>query len=176
MSPAELLWIADVVAGCGDVLEIGTYCGLSTECLLNHVDGMVFSVDPLDRAPPRHPDAVKWIRRLTTAFPEKLVFIPAFSGELIWRRPIDVLFIDGDHDYDAVLIDLERFVPYLLKGGLLILDDWEAVEDSFEDFCKKYRLCHADFVPASSCGKLRAFINGPKTRYSRRSTPCRASY
>lgn len=35
-----------------------------------------------------------------------------------WSRPIDLLFIDGDHTYEGVKLDFEAFQPWL-KGKLL---------------------------------------------------------
>jgi len=35
----------------------------------------------------------------------------------------DLIFVDGDHRYDYVLTDIMLTVPYLAKGGYLLLDD-----------------------------------------------------
>lgn len=160
MSEAQLDWIGGHVQGKGDVLEIGTFCGLTTCRLLKCTRGIVFSVDPLDRAPPNHPEARAWIRKLSFLNPDRLVFFPAFSHELIWTRPIDVLFIDGSHQHEHVLADLEHFVPFLKEDGVLILDDWVAVERAFNEFCDKYRLLRADLIPLNTFQKLAAFRNG----------------
>ena len=40
-----------------------------------------------------------------------------------WNKPIDLLFIDGDHEYAAVKRDLHDWSPFLAKGGLLVMDD-----------------------------------------------------
>jgi predicted O-methyltransferase YrrM len=36
---------------------------------------------------------------------------------------IDMLFIDGNHDYPAVKEDFEDWVPRLAKGGILAMHD-----------------------------------------------------
>jgi predicted O-methyltransferase YrrM len=167
MSKSELYWISDLVEGRGDTLEIGTFCGLTTQTLLKCVKGTVFSVDPLSRKPPNDPDAHRWIGKLAIEYPKKLIFFPALSTELIWRRPIDVLFIDGDHSFEAVTDDLERFVPFLLEDGLLILDDFntEDVSSALNHYCNRYRKCQADLTKVSQHGKLAAFRNGRQTKY-----------
>lgn len=40
-----------------------------------------------------------------------------------WSRPIDFLFIDGDHRYQSVKKDYMGWSPFLVKGGLLIFHD-----------------------------------------------------
>jgi predicted O-methyltransferase YrrM len=43
-----------------------------------------------------------------------------------WSRPIDVLFIDGDHSYEGCRADLEAWLPFVQPGG------WIAFHDSSE--------------------------------------------
>jgi predicted O-methyltransferase YrrM len=37
---------------------------------------------------------------------------------------IDLLFIDGDHSYEGVKYDVERFVPHVRPGGYFVLHDY----------------------------------------------------
>jgi len=50
---------------------------------------------------------------------------PAYSQEVAPTFPhaIDLLFIDGNHDYEAVRQDFELWVPKLRDGGVLCLHD-----------------------------------------------------
>jgi predicted O-methyltransferase YrrM len=52
-------------------------------------------------------------------------FIQADSTKLKidsnWR--VDVLFIDGNHSYEGVKSDINRFVPLVKKGGLVLFHD-----------------------------------------------------
>jgi predicted O-methyltransferase YrrM len=40
-----------------------------------------------------------------------------------WTRPIDFLFIDGDHDYEAVRRDFEEWSPHVTSDGTLAFHD-----------------------------------------------------
>jgi len=40
-----------------------------------------------------------------------------------FKQPIDLLFIDGNHDYEAVLQDYEQWSPFLKTGGMIAFHD-----------------------------------------------------
>ncbi|MBN8650201.1 MAG: class I SAM-dependent methyltransferase [Cytophagales bacterium] len=48
-----------------------------------------------------------------------------------WDKPIDVLFIDGSHEYEDVKADFEAFYPFVKKDGVVAFHDikgkWEGV-------------------------------------------------
>lgn len=39
-------------------------------------------------------------------------------------RPIDLLFVDGDHCYSSVMADLLRWAPKVVVGGYMVLHDY----------------------------------------------------
>jgi len=43
--------------------------------------------------------------------------------EYIGRKKWDLIYIDGDHDYDIVLSDYKHCIKSLAKGGILVFDD-----------------------------------------------------
>jgi hypothetical protein len=44
---------------------------------------------------------------------------------------VDILFIDGDHSYDAVLEDFLNYKNLVLQGGYVIFDDyWDSVSSA----------------------------------------------
>jgi predicted O-methyltransferase YrrM len=52
--------------------------------------------------------------------------IPATTIEAAraWRDPIDFLYIDADHSFSAVLADLETWIPFVRRGGIVAGDDY----------------------------------------------------
>lgn len=59
-----------------------------------------------------------------------------------WNKPIDILFIDGSHEYDDVKADFNAFYPHVKKGGIIAFHDikgkwdgviryWEEVKDVY---------------------------------------------
>ena len=54
----------------------------------------------------------------------------------------DVLFIDADHSYEAVISDLETYGPRVRKGGVILLHDTElegaGVRQAISDYCLFY--------------------------------------
>ena len=44
-------------------------------------------------------------------------------GSILDKKPVDLLFIDGDHSYSACMDDF-RYSKYLKKGGFVVFDDY----------------------------------------------------
>jgi len=42
-----------------------------------------------------------------------------------WDRPIDLLFIDGSHEYEDVLADFNGFFPHVIPGGIVAFHDFD---------------------------------------------------
>jgi len=40
-----------------------------------------------------------------------------------WQRPIDLIFIDGDHSYTGVKRDWELFAPHVRPFGIVVFHD-----------------------------------------------------
>jgi predicted O-methyltransferase YrrM len=40
-----------------------------------------------------------------------------------WDKPIHLLFIDGSHEYEAVLADFNNFFPHVVPGGIVAFHD-----------------------------------------------------
>jgi predicted O-methyltransferase YrrM len=51
--------------------------------------------------------------------------IKGYSFEVVqtWTRPIDFLFIDANHEYEAVQRDFEQWEPFVRIGGIVALHD-----------------------------------------------------
>lgn len=96
------------------IFEIGTGGLWSTQCFLHGLektDGKIISCDT--------------IKRFKDFSHLRFQFINKSSYEIAknWKEPIDILFIDGDHRYEAVKQDYALFSPFVRKGGLIIFHD-----------------------------------------------------
>lgn len=53
------------------------------------------------------------------------LYIRRSSLNTLWLRPIDLLFIDGNHTYKFVRKEIEKYSPYVKKGGVILFHDYE---------------------------------------------------
>jgi predicted O-methyltransferase YrrM len=57
----------------------------------------------------------------------RLVNLTSSCVTAAWPMPVGLLFVDGDHRYQAVRDDVQRWLPHLRPDATLVLDD--AVDD-----------------------------------------------
>jgi hypothetical protein len=72
-----------------------------------------------------------------------------FAASMFEDESIDFMFIDGDHSTEAVLRDIEMWLPKVKKGGILAGDDigWASVKQAVEqkfgsDYVEKQSVWH----------------------------------
>ena len=115
------------------VLELGTFHGFSSAYFLSAIKdnsyGFLYSVD----SEIKH---IEIARTHLSNISKDFELIEAFSAdqrlspmphvpELSWDKPIDLLFIDGAHDFKSVIADLNKFVPFVSNGGLILCHDYD---------------------------------------------------
>jgi predicted O-methyltransferase YrrM len=126
------------------VVEIGCWQGKSSVCLargLAKKEGpCLYCIDPFDASGDdasrdQYADRAKGLAGpLRTAFEQNLrdagvldivEVRQGLSHEHApsWRTPIDLLFLDGDHSYEAVRRDFLDWAPKIRPGGILCLHD-----------------------------------------------------
>jgi predicted O-methyltransferase YrrM len=54
---------------------------------------------------------------------DRVTFHIAKSEDLAWDKPINVLFIDGAHDYANVSTDIGKWAPFVPAGGIILFHD-----------------------------------------------------
>lgn len=126
-----------VRAGC--IVEIGSFRGLSALALARGVrEGRSPSPPPIYCIEPHRPfvglyggifgptDRGAFFETMASsgAFKE-VALINLTSEEVVpgWREEVALLFVDGDHRYQAVRRDLELWDPFVRLGGIVALDD-----------------------------------------------------
>jgi MMP 1-O-methyltransferase len=111
--------------GSGAIVEIGSWKGKSTICLgLGSRAGKsvhIYAIDP--HADYRFGDFKANVER--AGISELVTPIPSLSQQAAadFDKPIELLFVDGSHEYEAVLEDFERWVPKVLEGGWVAFHD-----------------------------------------------------
>jgi len=138
MRDDELLALYNLARGAskdGVIVEIGSYRGASTIALaqgsMQGPNIPVFAIDPHDFTSMvgykfTMTDSAYFMQNILLADVAHLVRpITLFSYEVYdgWRRPISLLWIDGDHSYEAVKQDFERFSVHLLPSAPIVFHD-----------------------------------------------------
>lgn len=122
------------------LLEIGAAWGASAVLMLLSAPetASVTSIDSF--VPETHTDGRPWqatpetcdaaVRRALKELgkPEaywrwRLCPMSSLEAAATWRAPLDFLYIDGDHSYEAVRADFDAWFPYVRSGGLILLHD-----------------------------------------------------
>ena len=137
------------------VLELGTFHGFSSAYFLSAIKdnscGFLYSVDP-------HVEHIEIAHKHLKNISKDYKLIQAFSSyippkytscdyaiELDWDKPIDLLFVDGAHDFKSVIADLNKFVPYVSSGGLILCHDYdheckEAIDSYFSSKSNEFSI------------------------------------
>ena len=119
MTADELEWLYETSRAMNSIVEIGSYKGRSTYALCVGCRGKVYAVDPF-MAGGYWPDTDS----VKDTYPEFMENMKGFLNLIVARMTseeaavsdqippiVDMVFIDGDHEYEAVLKDLTLWAP-----------------------------------------------------------------
>jgi predicted O-methyltransferase YrrM len=151
-----LRWLGGRVPPNGLALEVGSFKGKSSSFLASGlkpsarlvcVDTWRNSAMPYDAPSDSMSDFLKNTARFGN-------LIETHRGESArvaeqWSRPLDVLFIDGDHSYEGCSTDMKAWIPLVRAGG------WVAFHDSSEEGVD--RAIRELFPPDKRTSELRAW-------------------
>ena len=149
------------------VVEIGTFEGRTAAALAEAVRGEVFSVDvyPAGRI------GICWGERIAhlTRRRRKLTNLHLIKGTgheiaRTFSRPIDLVFVDAEHSYEAAKQDWDDWTPRLRVGGIIALHDSRIAPSSptplgsmrFYEEARSY----AGFEELPGAGSLAVFRKG----------------
>jgi protein-L-isoaspartate O-methyltransferase len=123
LTEAEGRALAEFASG-KRVLEIGSYCGLSTVCMGRTAEH-VTAVDYFDgRGTPQPADTLPAFKQNIERYglTEKVTIV--HPDDEIPGPEYDAAFIDAAHDYESVAADIRRCLAVLKPGGLLAFHDY----------------------------------------------------
>jgi predicted O-methyltransferase YrrM len=107
------------------ILELGTGSGRSTKAL-----SILFPGSDITTCDPGGTD-------LSIMEQIGAKFILDCGYDLDWSKQIDLLFVDDDHETETVLKDIEKYKPFIKKGGYIVFHDYhgtgvqKAVDEKF---------------------------------------------
>jgi predicted O-methyltransferase YrrM len=143
------------------IVEIGTFRGYSGAYFLQALEdqkkGILYTIDVLsynkfseEELEENHQVAMENLRAVGSRF----ISVIRGPKDSRWNTdPIDLLYIDGDHSYEACLRDLEIFEPWVRKNGIILVHDVhgirvrKALKDYFKGKNDKYEF---RFLPEES--------------------------
>lgn len=119
------------------IVEIGCAFGGSSALLLSskNSETRLHSIDPFvkDSMGPLHATKEKCkknVKKAITTLKKQnslqqwaLHDDYSYNVAKTWSEPIDMIFIDGDHNYDAVKKDFENWFPFVKKDGFILFHD-----------------------------------------------------
>src|SRR5208282_3373796 len=138
-----LYWLATQVPAGGQVVEVGSFKGKSSGFLAAGLTrgGNLACVDTWsnDAMPYDEPDdSMSEFLGNMSRYRDCIDVCRGRSAEVAagWSRPVDLLFIDGDHSYEGCSADLTSWLPYVRCGGWLAFHDSsvDGVTGAIRDF------------------------------------------
>lgn len=122
----KALQMVEGYTGC--IVELGCFRGVTTKNLLQHTQKPFFALDPYIGYGGSEEDYKLFLQN-TKPF-SNLTHIRKTSGQAArgWDgTQIDLIFIDALHDYENTLHDMQAWLPFLPKDGLMAMHDTDTL-------------------------------------------------
>ncbi len=130
----DVRWLARQAATREAIVEIGAYQGRSTRALGDATSGVVYAIDNWNAS---FTDDGHGDRSIRSAFLAHCADLLARGTVVLLEQPsgqglparlaglaVDMLWIDGDHSFEAVTSDLQTYAPRVARGGLICGHDY----------------------------------------------------
>lgn len=132
MTPVELYWLRDTAATVESVVEVGCLHGRSAYALLEGCPGPVYCVDPWTDDDGN--DAYQSFLSSCGHFPNlRAQRTTSTEAARIFAldpvETVDMVFLDGDHEYESVLVDIATWLP--LTRRILCGHDYANADDGY---------------------------------------------
>ena len=117
----------------GVIVEIGSWKGKSTIALARGAAGThhekIYAIDPHAIQPEEgylQDTREEFLANIKQAGVDSGVVPMIMTSEKAadgWNKPIRLLWIDGDHRYEAALLDFKLWEPFVVDGGIIAMHD-----------------------------------------------------
>jgi hypothetical protein len=157
--------------GAGAIVEIGSWMGKSTCWLaagsMSAHREKVCAIDPFDGGPMLRDLAIvrnegttyhAFVDNLTAAglfdYVEPMV-ATSQQAAANWVRPIRLLFIDGDHSYDAVKLDFALWSRFVVAEAMIAFDDVTGEYEGAKRFYDELIASDRRYLEVAHVGKMK---------------------
>ena len=124
------------------VVEIGTYTGRSASVYLQVQKALNLDIHLIDilNWNPEFAASEFW-KMIVTSFNDVPFTYHKMPSSLLastWTRPVDFLYIDGEHELPGVACDFQDWPPFVRLGGILAAHDsqWPGVKACLDRYIK----------------------------------------
>lgn len=154
-----------------NVVEIGSYFGLSTRHIASLLPkhGKLYAIDSwayFSGMYEQFLSNIVWKGLCNKVIPIKQLSQEALPELLSYQQTFDMIYVDGDHETEGVLRDLEMYMPLLAEKGVICGDDWliRTVRNAVEIFAQKYQLticaaCNFWFLKSEGAYGYKSFLD-----------------
>jgi predicted O-methyltransferase YrrM len=133
VSPRELACLLRYAREAKVIVEVGCYEGSTTVQLAANTQGRVYSIDPFfsGRLGICYGELVARFVRWKLGL-KNIEFLKALSHDAAteFQQPVDFIFIDADHRYEAIAKDWEDWFPKVRPGGFIALHDTQIADNA----------------------------------------------
>ncbi|MGD2084742.1 MAG: class I SAM-dependent methyltransferase [Candidatus Aminicenantes bacterium] len=117
--------------GSGEIVEIGTNVG-KTAISLAYGQKVkkgkpIYSIDIYE-----HPDIKTNLEKAGVTDYVHRIIMPSHKMAKKWEKPIELLWIDGDHSYKGVCYDIKNWTRLVITGGVIAFHDYPGHKRSKE--------------------------------------------
>jgi len=122
--PEYLFCLSYSLRNKGEIVEIGTCAGTSLIVLAfaQKLKGNGSVVNTIDLK--KHPSLDLHVAKANVKDWANIINGDSFEISKKWDKPIELLWIDGDHRYQGAFSDISNWEKFVVKGGMIALHDY----------------------------------------------------
>ena len=133
MVPEEKAVLVEVASGSKDAVEVGCFMGSSAEVLLSSISGHLWTIDTFASSSggseveriPQKAQINEVLFRLNKYKDRRTIIIGQSELQRFAPNSVDLVFLDGAHDYESVKRDIVQWLPVLKPGGIMCGHDYD---------------------------------------------------